>query len=284
MSSSDSTESPPFILFDTPRCRARVTPHGAQVCEWTPAGQSSPVLFLSPLAQFARGKAIRGGVPICFPWFGPHPTDARKPAHGFARISAWEVENNAQDADGVARVVFRLVSNEATRSFWSADFVARLTVVLDTSLQIALEVENSGSSAFVYEAALHNYLMVADVTKVCVHGLEKTHFLDRTDGLREKISGDGPLAFDGEVDRTFVNTAAACTVDDPVLQRRIRVQKIGSATTVVWNPGPAKGLALADLGEGWRHFVCVETANCGPNAVHLEPGARHTMTTVISAG
>src|ERR1700722_4101794 len=148
-------ESPPFILFDTPRCRARLTPHGAQVCEWTPGGQASPVYFLSPVDQFPEAKPIRGGVPICFPWFGPHPTDARKPQHGFARTSAWEVENNAQDADGVARGVFRLVSNEATRSFWSADFVARLTVVLDTSLQIALEVENSGSSAFVYEAALH---------------------------------------------------------------------------------------------------------------------------------
>jgi glucose-6-phosphate 1-epimerase len=277
-------ESPPFILFDTPRCRARLTPHGAQVCEWTPAGQASPVLFLSPLAQFADGKAIRGGVPICFPWFGPHPTDPRKPAHGFARTSAWQVDDKAQDADGIARVVFRLVSNDATRLLWNADFVARLTVVLDTSLQIALEVENSGTGAFVYEAALHNYLTVGDVTKVCVHGLEKTHFLDRTDGLREKISGDAPLAFDGEVDRTFVNTTAACTVDDPVLKRQIRVHKIGSATSVAWNPGPAKGLALADLGEGWRHFVCVETANCGPNAVHLEPGARHTMTTVISAG
>ena len=277
-------ESPPFILFDTPRCRARLTPHGAQVCEWTPAGQASPVLFLSPLAQFADGKAIRGVVPICFPWFGPHPTDARKPQHGFARTSAWQVDDKAQDADGIARVVFRLVSSDATRLLWNADFVARLTVTLDTSLQIALEVENSGNSAFVYEAALHNYLTVGDVTKVRVHGLEKTHFLDRTDGLSEKISGDAPLAFDGEVDRTFVNTTAACTVDDPVLKRKIHVHKIGSATSVAWNPGPAKGLALADLGPGWRHFVCVETANCGPNAVHLEPGARHTMTTVISAG
>jgi glucose-6-phosphate 1-epimerase len=277
-------ESPPFILFDTPRCRARLTPHGAQVCEWTPAGQASPVLFLSPLAQFADGKAIRGGVPICFPWFGPHPTDARKPQHGFARTSAWQVDDKAQDADGIARVVFRLVSSDATRLLWNADFVARLTVVLDTSLQIALEVENSGNSAFVYEAALHNYLTVGDVTKVRVHGLEKTHFLDRTDGLSEKISGDAPLAFDGEVDRTFVNTTAACTVDDPVLKRKIHVHKIGSATSVAWNPGPAKGLALADLGPGWRHFVCVDTANCGPNAVRLEPGARHTMTTVISAG
>ena len=182
---------------------------------------------------------------------------SRGPAHGKSKIGSRTRTASPASSSG---------SSPATPPpLWAADFVARLTVVLDTSLQIALEVENSGSSAFVYEAALHNYLTVGDVAKVRVHGLEKTHFLDRTDGLREKVSGDGPLAFDGEVDRTFVDTTAACTVDDPVLKRQIRVDKIGSATTVAWNPGPAKGLAMADLGEGWRHFVCVETANCGPN-------------------
>lgn len=286
MQNSDPTESLgdfPFIVFDTPRGRARLTPHGAQVCEWTPAGQSSPVVFLSPRAGFANGKAIRGGVPICFPWFGPHPTDASKPAHGFARTSTWRVEDKVQHADGTARIVFRLSSDAATRALWEAEFVARLTVTLDTVLQVALEVENSGKEAFIFEAALHAYLGVADVTQVHVRGLERTHFLDKTDGQREKQTGDAPLVFDGEVDRTFLNTTAACTIDDPILRRQIRVEKIGSATTVVWNPGAAKGLAMADLGEGWKHFVCVETANAGPNAVRLAPGARHVMTAKISA-
>ena len=282
MPSAEPTETLPFLLFDTPRCRARVTPHGAHVCEWTPAGQGSPVLFLSPRAQFARDKAIRGGVPICFPWFGPHPTDRHKPAHGFARTTAWAVEDKGEDANGVARVVFRLDSDAATHALWDADFVARLTVTLDTVLEIALEVENSGRRAFVYEAALHNYLTVGDVARARVHGLEKTTYLDRADGLREKTAGESALAFDGEVDRTFVNTTAACTVEDPLLGRRIRVEKTGSATTVVWNPGEAKGMALADLGDGWKRFVCVETANCGPNALRLEPGARHVMATKIS--
>ncbi len=272
---------PPFLVFDTSRCRARVTAYGAQVCEWTPAGQASPVLFLSPRAVFARGTAIRGGVPLCFPWFGPHPTDPAKPAHGFARTSEWLLEEKAEGADGVVRLVFRLGTTAATRALWDADFVARLRITLDTRLQVALEVENSGAAAFVYQAALHNYLRVGDAAKTRVHGLEKTTFLDRTEGLRERVSGDGPLVFDGEVDRTFVNTTVSCTVDDPVLGRRIRVDKQGSATTVAWNPGEAKGKAMADLGEAWKHFVCVETANAGPNAVHLAPGARHTMTTII---
>jgi glucose-6-phosphate 1-epimerase len=273
----------PFIVVDTPRCRARLTSHGAQVCEWTPAGQSSPVLFLSPRAVFARDKAIRGGVPVCFPWFGPHPTDPGKPQHGFARTHAWDVESVTEDPTGDTRVVFRLVSGADTRALWDADFVARLTVVLGATLEMIFEVENASKQPFVYEAALHAYLAIGDIATVSVHGLESTRFLDKTDGQREKRSGDAPLVFDSEVDRTFLDTTAACTVHDPVLGRQIRIDKIDSRATVVWNPGLAKGQAMADLGEAWKQFVCVETANCGPFAVRLAPGARHAMTSRISA-
>jgi glucose-6-phosphate 1-epimerase len=276
-----------FIHLDTPRCRARLTSHGAQLCEWTPAGQSSSVLFLSPRAVFAKDKAIRGGVPVCFPWFGVHATDPGKPQHGFARTRAWEVASIAQDPrqdpGGDTRVVFRLVSGPDTRVLWDADFVAQLTVVLGATLEMTFEVENTSKQPFVYEAALHAYLAIGDIAKVSVHGLEATRFLDKTDGQREKLSDAGPLTFDGEVDRTFINTTAACTVHDPVLERQIRIDKVGSGATVVWNPGLAKGQAMADLGDAWRHFVCVETANCGPLAVRLSPGARHTMTSRISA-
>jgi glucose-6-phosphate 1-epimerase len=271
-----------FIVLDTPRCRARLTSHGAHLCEWTPAGQPSAVLFLSPRAVFARDKAIRGGVPVCFPWFGAHPTDPHKPQHGFARTHAWDVESTGQDAQGDTRVVFRLVSSPDTRALWDADFVAQLTVVLGATLELTFEVENTAEEPFVYEAALHAYLAIGDIAKVSVHGLENTRFLDKTDGQREKRSGDAPLTFDGEVDRTFLDTTAACTVHDPVLERQIHIDKINSGATVVWNPGLAKGQAMADLGDAWRRFVCVETANCGPLAVHLSPGTRHTMTSRIT--
>jgi glucose-6-phosphate 1-epimerase len=272
-----------FIDLDTPRCRARLTSHGAQLCEWTPAEQSSSVLFLSPRAVFAKDKAIRGGVPVCFPWFGAHATDPSKPQHGFARIRTWEVASISQDPQGDARVVFRLVSGPDTRALWDADFVAQLTVVLGATLEMTFEVENTSQQPFVYEAALHAYLAIGDVAKVSVHGLERTRFLDKTDGQREKLSDDAPLVFGGEVDRTFINTTATCTVHDPVLKRQIRIDKIGSGATVVWNPGLAKGQAMADLGDAWKRFVCVETANCGPLAVRLAPGARHTMTSRITA-
>lgn len=148
---------------------------------------------------------------------------------------------------------------------------------------MTFEVENTGKQAFVYEAALHAYLAIGDIAKVSVHGLEGTRFLDKTDGQREKLSDAAPLTFGGEVDRTFLDTTAACTIHDPVLKRQIRIDKIASGATVVWNPGAAKGQAMADIGDAWRRFVCVETANCGPLAVRLSPGARHAMTSRITA-
>ena len=267
----------PFLLVDTDRCRARLTPHGAHVCEWAPAGQTSSVLFLSPRAVFAAGKAIRGGIPVCFPWFANHPSDATKPAHGFGRTRSWEMSDIARDDADDVRVVFRLAADATTHALWPSDFVATLTATLGRALTVTLEVENTGAAELAYESALHTYLTVGDVETIRIHGLERTRFNDKVDRL-EKMSADAPLSVTGEVDRVYLDTTATCTVDDPLSARRIRIAKSGSQATVVWNPGGVKGVAMPDLGDAWRRFVCIETANCGPHVVHLAPGARHAMT------
>jgi len=272
----------PFLSVNTDRCRARLTPYGAHVCEWTPAGQTISALFLSPGATFAPGKAIRGGVPISFPWFANHPSDATKPAHGFARTRLWQVADLARDGEGDVRAVLRLTSDAETRAYWPAEFAATLTVSLGRSLAMTLEFENTGTDEIAYESALHTYLAVGDVERIRIQGLERARFVDKVDGSREKTAGDAPLAIAGEVDRVYHDTTAPCTVDDPVLGRRIRVEKDHSLATVVWNPGYEKARGVADIGdEAWRSFVCVETANCGPHAVHLAPRARHAMTARI---
>ncbi|HYE90493.1 MAG TPA: D-hexose-6-phosphate mutarotase [Terriglobales bacterium] len=272
-----------WLTIETEACRARLTAQGAHLCEWTPAGQREPALFLSPRAIFAPGAAIRGGVPVCFPWFAAHATDASKPAHGFARTRLWEADPVTRDATGAVRVTLRLGADAATRALWPADFEARLTLALGATLGMTFEVENRGAAPLAYEAALHTYLAVGDVTRTRVHGLERTRFVDKVDGRREKTSGDGPLVPDGEVDRVFLDTTSACVVEDPARERRIRVEKTGSRVTVVWNPGPAKGPAVPDLGgDAWRRFLCVETANTGPYVVTLGPGECHAMTATIS--
>jgi glucose-6-phosphate 1-epimerase len=270
-----------FLVVDTDRCRARLTTYGAQVCEWTPAGQRSAVLFLSPRAVFAPGKAIRGGVPLCFPWFAGHPTDPSKPSHGFARTRTWRVGDTTRDDAGDTRIALHLAPDEATRALWDAAFAATLTVTLGASLALRFEAENTGGAPIAYEIALHTYLAVGDVERARIRGLERTRYIDKVAGGRETTSGAEPLAFTGDTDRVFLDTAAACEVDDPVLGRRVIVEKQGSPVTVVWNPGREKGEGVPDIGEAWRHFVCVEAAACGPHAVHLAPGARHAIGTRI---
>jgi glucose-6-phosphate 1-epimerase len=272
----------PFLVVKTDRCRARLTPYGAHVCEWTPAGQATSALFLSPHATFAAGKAIRGGVPVCFPWFANHPSDATKPAHGFARTRLWQVAEIARDDADHVRVAFRLASDAATRALWPAEFAATLTVSLGRSLAMTLEVENTGAGEITYESALHTYLTVGDVEQIRIHGLERTRFVDKVDGFTEKTAGDAPIGIVGEIDRVYLDTTAPCTVDDPVLGRQIRTEKDHSLATVVWNPGYEKARGVADIGaEAWRSFVCVETSNCRPHVVRLAPRARHAMTARI---
>jgi glucose-6-phosphate 1-epimerase len=270
------------LRIETDRCRARLTSYGAQLCEWAPTGQS-PVLFMSPRAVFAAGTPIRGGVPIIFPWFGPHPTDAAKPAHGFARTRTWQVAGATRDPSGDVRVVLRLAADAETRALWSDAFALSLTLSLGAALEMTAEVENVGDEAIVYELALHTYLAVGDVQAVRIRGLEGARYVDKVDGGKEKIAGREPLVIGGETDRVFLDTTTTCVIDDPVAARRLHVEKQGSQATVVWNPWRDRARTMRDVGEdGWRGFVCVEAANVGPHAVRLPPRGRHAMAARIT--
>lgn len=268
----------PLLIIATGRCRARLTAYGAHLCEWTPAGQATSALFVSPRSVFAPGKAIRGGVPVCFPWFATHPTDPGEPSHGFARTRPWDVVRVTGEADGVVAEL-RLASDEATKAHWEADFEARLTLSIGAALAMTFAVVNRGARAIAYEAALHSYFAVGDVERVAIRGLEGATFIDKVDGMKEKVQAAAPLALTGETDRVFLNTTASCVIDDAALGRRIHVEKSGSMATVVWNPWRTKAETIGDVGpDAWRRFVCVETANCGIHRVRLAPGARHAMT------
>jgi D-hexose-6-phosphate mutarotase len=146
------------------------------------------------------------------------------------------------------------------------------------ALEVTLTVENRSSSAFAFQEALHTYLHVGDAEAASVHGLGGATYIDKADGMARKGQGGEPVRLRGLTDRVYLDTEGACVIDDPVLRRRLRVDKRGSRTTVVWNPGPEVARTMADLGaEGWRCMVCVETANAADNAVRLGPADRHEM-------
>lgn len=267
----------PRAVLRTPEGEAHVYLHGAHVTHWQPRG-GAPVLFMSAQARFAPDSALRGGVPVIFPWFGPRAADARLPAHGFARRRPWRLQR-----DGSHDVVLALDADTHTRAVWPQDFALRLHVALGAQLTITLSVTNTSSEPWTYEEALHTYVAVGDVTTAGVSGLHGADYLDKTDSMARKRHPAEPMRFTGEVDRIFAGHTGACVVQDPVLKRSVRVDKRGSATTVVWNPWAERARALPDLGdEEWRHMVCVETANTGEDAVTLAPGAEHEMAATLT--
>lgn len=252
---------------------------GAHVFDWRPAGSAHPVLFLSPRSLFRRGKAIRGGVPVCFPWFGPKAGDPAAPQHGFARTSAWQLVAAEATGEGTARVALDFSDDATTRTAWPHAFAARLEIHAGARLALALTVRNTGADRFTFGAALHTYLAVSDVRAIRLRGLEGARVLDKVGGhMIERREGGDPISFSGETDRVYLDTAASCTIDDPGWNRRIHVSKTGSRSTVVWNPWTEKARALADLGEdAWPGFLCVETCNAADDVVTLAPGASHTL-------
>jgi len=268
-------------VVSTPAAEAHVYLHGAHVTHYRPAGQE-PVLFLSPRSRFELGKAIRGGVPVVFPWFGARAGHPSAPDHGFARISEWAVEGVGESPDGVVSLILALQPSAATRALWAPDFRVAARVEIGAELAIALEVENRSAAPFSFEEALHTYLRVGDATHASITGLEGVSYLDKTDGFRRKTLGGEPFRLTAETDRVFLDTRGPHAVADPALGRRLVVEKRASGNTVVWNPWREKSAAMADLGDGqWRSMLCVETANVGDGAVTLAPGARHSMEMML---
>lgn len=262
--------------ISTEEAEAELYLQGAHLTHWTPRGQR-PVLFVSPNSLFAPGKAIRGGVPIIFPWFGPRGDSKPGPAHGFARTMNWEVETARQREDGKVEIALVLPPNDATRALFPA-FHLRFRVTIGPDLGMELEARNEGAAPFTYEDALHSYFSIADIHQVSVTGLEGTTYIDKTDGSRRKNAGNEPIRFSKETDQVHVNTPATCVIHDPVWNRRIVIEKSGSESTVVWNPWIEKTKGMADMdAESWKEMVCVETANAAENAVTLAPGESHKL-------
>jgi D-hexose-6-phosphate mutarotase len=265
---------------------AEIYLHGAHVTRWDPAG-GRPVLWVSRSSAFAPGRPIRGGVPICFPWFGAHPTDPGQPGHGFARIREWRLvatpEARARGDEDAAVAEFELASTEPPHQAWPHAFAARYRVVLGRALTMQLEITNTGSASISFEEALHTYFAVSDVRSTPISGLEGRPYLDKVAGLAERVQPEEPIRFTAETDRVYLDTLATCTIHDPGWKRRITVAKQGSNSTVVWNPWVDKARAMPDFGDDeWPEMVCVETANVGANRVTLAPGERHLIRADIT--
>ena len=256
---------------------ATIALQGAHLLTWMPNGADHPVIWLSEDAKLTPGKSIRGGVPICWPWFGPHPVEPGFPGHGFARTVLWSVVETQNLVNGATRLVFRLVQNEATRAQWPHPSELEIHMLIGPALEIDLVTRNLGEAPIRIGDALHTYFQVGDVREVSVQGLDGCPYIDKVDGGKQKIQA-GPVTISSEVDRIYLDSTADCVIEDPVLARRIRIAKKGSASSVVWNPWADKAARMGDLGEnGHLHMLCVESTNADADQVDLGPGAEHHL-------
>jgi glucose-6-phosphate 1-epimerase len=274
----------PLLVIDTGLCTAELYLHGAHLCRWQPRSQPHPVLWMSDASRFEPGAPIRGGVPICFPWFGPKAGDPSAPGHGLARITPWSLERVAIEPQGViaVRMGLRLPSGAVAGPPAPAALLLAFELRLGGMLSMTLSVTNPGEAPGTFEEALHTYLAVGDVRRVTVAGLEGAHYIDKVDGAKRKKQAEELITIAGETDRLYLDTHAPVTLSDPVLGRRIHVAKTGSRSTVVWNPWVAKSQAMPDFGDDeWPGMICIETANAADNAVTLPPHARHTMSATL---
>ena len=270
----------PVVDVRTASVAGRLHLHGATLVDWTPRGHA-PVLFLSSRARFDGQTPIRGGVPICLPWFGATPADPKLPAdapgHGWARSTRWQLEHSGVSREEV------LLGLRLQRD----GLDVRYGVMLGHTLKLVLEVENVGPDARRVEAALHTYFAVSDARGVEVTGLEDAAYLDKIDGGTRKPATGMPIRFAGETDRVYGATQNAVTLHDPggeaVPARRIVVAKEGGASTVVWNPWAEKAARMDDFGDDeWTRMCCIESAAVGDDAWTLTAGETRTLAAEIS--
>ncbi len=255
--------------------------HGAHVAHFQPKGER-PVLWMSAESRFEASRPIRGGVPICFPWFGPKAGSPEAPPHGFARILPWSVATVTRGVEGSLRAVLELSADAAARGGFPRELSLSLAVTVGRKLRMDLTARNVNSAPATFEEALHSYFAVSDVRQVRVRGLEGVSFVDKTKATAVRPGETGPIAITAETDRVYAGTSGTVTIEDPGWRRRIVVGKSGSRTTVVWNPWVAKAKAMPDFGDDeWKGMLCVETANALDDAVTLAPGASQVMTATL---
>jgi glucose-6-phosphate 1-epimerase len=270
----------PKIKITSVAASGEIYLHGAHLTSWIPTG-GEEVLFLSGKAQYQDGKAIRGGVPICFPWFNAKADDPKAPSHGLVRTKSWELESITHEGNAIA-VTLSTTSDDATRKWFPHEFRAEQRITISSHLQMELIVSNTGAAPLTFQEALHTYYRVGNVRYARLVGLDHLSYLDNTEGNVEKLQY-GDNTFTQRIDNAYLNTEADLVLTDPTLKRRILIGKQNSHNTVVWNPWAELAATMADLGDEWPHFLCVEAANIRANAITLQPGEQHTMTVNIRA-
>jgi glucose-6-phosphate 1-epimerase len=271
-----------IAVINNVHASAVLTLQGGHIMTYTPHG-GKPLLWVSPNAAYEVGKAMRGGIPVCWPWFGSHPQEPdRKLMHGFARTQPWSLAGTRALDDGGTEVRLVLRDNAQTWALWPQAFELELTATVGRQLDVQCAARNPGSQPYQFTGALHPYFLVSAIREISITGLVGTDYLDKTEEFKRKSQSE-TLRISGWTDRIYLDTTSDLCIEDPGFGRTLRITKTGSRTTVVWNPDVIAA-EMPDVGAGQQqHFVCVETANAVDDVAVVAPGgeARLGMTIEI---
>ncbi|NMA19206.1 MAG: D-hexose-6-phosphate mutarotase [Lentisphaerae bacterium] len=272
----------PFIRISNAAASAEICLLGAHVTSYIPNGQKD-LLWMSRNAEYIEGKSLRGGVPICWPWFGAPPAGADT-SHGYVRFIFWELTATRALSPDCTEAVFSMFPSPAAPKAWQESFVLTYTVRVGASLELELCTSNTGSTAFQISQAFHTYYNISDIEKIQINGFSGLPYHDTVVGSPEphKVQ-QGPITFAAETDAVFEQNTGTAEILDPGFQRIIRISKQNSSSAVVWNPwiNKAKKLNMAD--EEYRTMVCVENCNIRSDAQIIQPGKSFTLKAKITA-
>ena len=270
----------PIIHLRNAHAEARISLYGAQILHYKPHDTAHDVLFLSDKAIYQSGKAIRGGAPICWPWFGADPDNQGRPAHGFARNRLWQLSTTESLNDDATRVVLRLNDSPDTLALWPYHFQLELEIVVGKTLKLSLSTHNLSDQPMTISQAIHTYFTVADIAQTEVYGLEQLHYMDKSKAGQNALRmQDGSIKVKQEVDRIYLNSPSEIEIHDQAWQRCLRIHSSGSQSTVVWNPWIEITANMIDLNnDDYQRFICAETANVADDTAIIAPNASHRLT------
>jgi glucose-6-phosphate 1-epimerase len=272
----------PVALITTPHATAAITPYGAHLLSYQFTSDINNLLFLSKKAIFNEGTPIRGGIPICWPWFGPDPQNLGRSDHGLARTRMWSVVASDLLENQECAITFELTDTPETYALWPHRFSLTLKLTVGKTLTLELTTHNRDSTPFEITQALHTYFNIGDITQTKITGLEKFTYIDKTDESHEKCE-ENPIIIKAETDRIYVYNGREILLQDDAFNRSISIECEGSKTAVVWNPWIRVCEQKADLSsEDYKKMICIETANTGDNVIILKPNESHTLKAIYT--
>lgn len=263
----------PMIQINCAKAKALISLYAGQVLSFLPADETADLMFLSEKAYYQTGKAIKGGTPICWPWFGPDPQELGRPGHGFVRNRMWNIISTGVTTNGEVVVILGLEATADTKRIWSSSFILTQEITIGDALNLELITKNTGTEPFTITQAFHTYLNIGDINQTKVVGLEGCQYIDKVDNSIKKQQS-GAVTVNGEVDRIYLDVKNTQIIEDSALKRRIRITSKGNATAVVWNPWEKIAAEMADLeNDDFKRFICVETTNAAEDIVTVAPNS-----------